>query len=98
MKTIEELARETAENLHEYFESVRSDPLRVPDSDTTEAMLLRFLSAVHAGPLKGVEEGLTGAITAIENVDRHVGLLGGESARLARAREALALLQSVKKP
>ena len=42
-KSGEEVARECAEKLHEYFEWVRNDPLRVPDSDKTESIILTAL-------------------------------------------------------
>lgn len=64
--TLEELAREHAEKLHEYFEWVRNDPLRVPDSDQTETILLRF-AAAHRELIKQELEPVREALESCED-------------------------------
>jgi len=51
-------AQRAAEQLHEYFEQVRSDPLRVPDSDITESIIQEALSAATEGANKELREGI----------------------------------------
>jgi len=94
MKTIEELAHSHATRITE--ELIHFDTtLPAVQRDVVQPMadhLLTFLSAVHAGPLKGVEERLRFAHRMAKHNPFYLKQCADE------AEQALALLQSVKKP
>ena len=87
--TIEQLARECALRISAREEACKRDPMNVCLYPTLEELLVSFLSAVHAGPLKGVGE-------ALENSEEVLSERNPTHAHYCTA--ALALLQSIQQP
>jgi hypothetical protein len=111
--TIEQLARQTALRISDREEACKRDPMNVCLYPTLEELLVSFLSAVHAGPLKGVGEAKT---MWVEHIQDGSFAGGSEDAYHFNADEkdceflvirkrdfdamqaALALLQSIQQP